>query len=153
MMAAGALFLLGCGLTAAGMLWSGLYDIGILVLIVAAIGVAMPAVVLLAHWRGLRHDDAVSLLLARRWSKVMAQPAGGVLPAGAAQVLIDPGQGEASGGQGKRCRSRYLPQRAGERRDQQGRAGEEQQQAQDGTPASRCGQQREASRAEEGAAG
>ena len=28
--------------------------------------------VLVAHWRGLRHGDAVSLLLARRWSKVMA---------------------------------------------------------------------------------
>jgi hypothetical protein len=43
MMAAGALFLLGCGLTAAGMLWSGLSDIGILVLIVAAIGVVVRA--------------------------------------------------------------------------------------------------------------
>ncbi len=43
MMAAGALFLLGCGLTAAGMLWSGLYDIGIVVLIVAAIGVVVRA--------------------------------------------------------------------------------------------------------------
>jgi hypothetical protein len=43
MMAAGALFLLGCGLTAAGMLWSGLYDIGVLVLIVAAIGVVVRA--------------------------------------------------------------------------------------------------------------
>ena len=32
----------------------------------------MPAVVLIAHWRGLRHGDAVSLLLARRWSNVMA---------------------------------------------------------------------------------
>ncbi len=43
MMAAGALFLLGCGLTAAGTLWSGLYDIGIMVLIVAAIGVVVRA--------------------------------------------------------------------------------------------------------------
>ena len=43
MMAAGALFLLGCGLTAAGMLWPGLYDIGILVLIVAAIGIVVRA--------------------------------------------------------------------------------------------------------------
>jgi hypothetical protein len=41
MMAAGALFLLGCGLTAAGMLWPGLYDMGILVLIVAAIGIVV----------------------------------------------------------------------------------------------------------------
>lgn len=43
MMAAGALFLVGCGLTAAGLLWPGLYDIGILVLIVAAIGVVVRA--------------------------------------------------------------------------------------------------------------
>ena len=43
MMAAGALFLLGCALTAAGTLWPGLYDIGILVLIVAAIGVVVRA--------------------------------------------------------------------------------------------------------------
>ena len=41
MLAAGGLFLLGCGLTAAGMLWSGLYDIGILVMIVAAIGIVV----------------------------------------------------------------------------------------------------------------
>lgn len=41
-------------------------------IIFACFGIAMPAVVLLAHWRGLRHHDAVSLLLARRWSKVMA---------------------------------------------------------------------------------
>jgi hypothetical protein len=43
MLAAGGLFLLGGGLTAAGMLWSGLYDIGILVLIVAAVGVVVRA--------------------------------------------------------------------------------------------------------------
>jgi cytochrome d ubiquinol oxidase subunit I len=41
-------------------------------IIFACFGIAMPAVVLLAHWRGLRRSDAVSLLLARRWSKVMA---------------------------------------------------------------------------------
>ena len=41
-------------------------------IIFACFGIAMPAIVLLAHWRGLRHGDAVSLLLARRWSKVMA---------------------------------------------------------------------------------
>jgi hypothetical protein len=54
MLAAGGLFLLGGGLTAAGMLWSGLYDIGILVLIVAAIGIVVRAGdwarVLLARW-------------------------------------------------------------------------------------------------------
>lgn len=43
MIAAGALFLLGAGLTAAGILWSGLYDIGILVLIVAAVGLVVRA--------------------------------------------------------------------------------------------------------------
>jgi len=43
MLAAGTLFLLGAGLTAAGVLWPGLYDIGILVLIVAAIGVVVRA--------------------------------------------------------------------------------------------------------------
>jgi hypothetical protein len=41
MRAAGALFLLGAGLTAAGIVWSGLYDIGILVLIVAAVGLVV----------------------------------------------------------------------------------------------------------------
>ena len=41
-------------------------------IIFACFGIAMPAIVLIAHWRGLRHGDAVSLLLARRWSKVMA---------------------------------------------------------------------------------
>ena len=43
MLAAGTLFLLGAGLTATGTLWQGLYDIGIMVLIVAAIGVAVRA--------------------------------------------------------------------------------------------------------------
>jgi hypothetical protein len=43
MIAAGALFLLGGGLTAAGMLWPGLYDIGVMVLIVAAIGIVVRA--------------------------------------------------------------------------------------------------------------
>jgi hypothetical protein len=41
MLAAGGLFLFGAGLTAAGVLWSGLYDIGIMVLIVSAIGVVV----------------------------------------------------------------------------------------------------------------
>jgi hypothetical protein len=39
-------FLLGAGLTAAGALWSGLYDIGILILLVACIG----AVVRIGDW-------------------------------------------------------------------------------------------------------
>ena len=64
MMAAGALFLLGGGLTAAGMLWPGLYDIGILVLIVAAIGVVVRvgdwARVLLARWPADDRDEPAS---------------------------------------------------------------------------------------------
>lgn len=39
LLALGSMLLLGAGLTAAGMLWSGLYDIGILLLILAGVGV------------------------------------------------------------------------------------------------------------------
>ncbi len=41
-------------------------------IIFACFGIAFPTIVLTAHWIGLRRDDAVALLLARRWSKVMA---------------------------------------------------------------------------------
>jgi cytochrome bd ubiquinol oxidase subunit I len=41
-------------------------------IIFACFGVAMPTVILTAHWIGLRRGDATALLLARRWSKVMA---------------------------------------------------------------------------------
>ena len=41
-------------------------------IIFACFGIAFPTVVLIAHWRGLKRDDAAALLLARRWSKVMA---------------------------------------------------------------------------------
>jgi cytochrome d ubiquinol oxidase subunit I len=41
-------------------------------IILASLGVALPAIMLIANWRGLRHDDADALLLARRWSKVVA---------------------------------------------------------------------------------
>ena len=65
MLAAGALFLLGAGLTAAGMLWPGLYDIGILVLIVAAVGMVVRfgdwARVLLAARQGGGRDEPASL--------------------------------------------------------------------------------------------
>ena len=54
MLVAGGLFLLGGGLTAAGMLWSGLYDIGIGVLIVASIGIVV------------RAGDLARVLLTRR---------------------------------------------------------------------------------------
>ena len=33
---------------------------------------ALPAITLIANWRGVRKRDEVALLLARRWSKVMA---------------------------------------------------------------------------------
>jgi cytochrome bd ubiquinol oxidase subunit I len=41
-------------------------------IILASLGVAFPAMMLIAHYRGLRHDDADALLLAQRWSKVAA---------------------------------------------------------------------------------
>jgi len=74
MLAAGTMFLLGAGLTAEGMLWPGLYDIGIMVLIVAAIGVAV------------RVGDWARVWLARRAAGHRNEPAsplradGGELP-------------------------------------------------------------------------
>src|SRR5215211_5434253 len=41
-------------------------------IILASLGVAFPAIMLIANYRGLRRDDAVALLLARRWSHVVA---------------------------------------------------------------------------------
>src|SRR4051794_36378633 len=41
-------------------------------IILASLGVAFPAVMLIANYRGLRHDDADALRLARRWSSVVA---------------------------------------------------------------------------------
>ena len=41
-------------------------------IVLASLGVAFPAIMLIANYRGLRHDDADALLLARRWSKVVA---------------------------------------------------------------------------------
>jgi cytochrome bd ubiquinol oxidase subunit I len=41
-------------------------------IIFACFGIALPAVVMVAHYLGLRRRDAEALLLARRWSKVMA---------------------------------------------------------------------------------
>jgi hypothetical protein len=63
MRAAGALFLLGAGLTAAGILWPGLYDIGILVLIVAAVGLVV------------RAGDWARILLGRRPDERAGEPA------------------------------------------------------------------------------
>jgi cytochrome d ubiquinol oxidase subunit I len=41
-------------------------------IVLASLGVAFPALMLIANYRGLRHDDADAMLLARRWSKVVA---------------------------------------------------------------------------------
>ena len=41
-------------------------------IILASLGVAFPAIMLIANYRGLRLDDAAALLLARRWSHVVA---------------------------------------------------------------------------------
>jgi hypothetical protein len=66
MLAAGTMFLLGAGLTAAGMLWPGLYDIGILVLIVAVTGIVVRAGDLARVWlarraAGHQNESAPSL--------------------------------------------------------------------------------------------
>src|SRR5262249_7345882 len=41
-------------------------------IILASLGVALPAMMLIANYRGLRHGDADALRLARRWSKAVA---------------------------------------------------------------------------------
>ncbi len=41
-------------------------------IIIACFGVAFPAMIFVAHRRGIRNDDPVSIELARRWSKVAA---------------------------------------------------------------------------------
>jgi cytochrome bd ubiquinol oxidase subunit I len=41
-------------------------------IILASLGVAFPAMMLIANYRGLRHGDEDALLLAQRWSKVVA---------------------------------------------------------------------------------
>jgi cytochrome bd ubiquinol oxidase subunit I len=41
-------------------------------IILASLGVALPALMLIANYRGLRRGDAAALELARRWSKVVA---------------------------------------------------------------------------------
>lgn len=63
MLAAGALFLIGGGLTAAGMQWSGLYDIGILVLVVAVVGLVV------------RAGDLARVMLAGRPARGLDEPA------------------------------------------------------------------------------
>jgi cytochrome d ubiquinol oxidase subunit I len=41
-------------------------------IVLASLGIAFPALTLIANWRGLRRGDEAALELARRWSKVMA---------------------------------------------------------------------------------
>src|SRR3954471_9280828 len=41
-------------------------------IILASLGVALPLLMLIANYRGLRRDDQDALRLARRWSKVVA---------------------------------------------------------------------------------
>src|SRR5437773_6940767 len=41
-------------------------------IVLASLGVAFPALMLIANYRGLRRKDPVALELARRWSKVAA---------------------------------------------------------------------------------
>src|SRR5256885_9181444 len=41
-------------------------------IILASLGVALPAMMLIANYSGLRHDDPDALQLARRWSKAVA---------------------------------------------------------------------------------
>jgi len=41
-------------------------------IILASLGVAFPAMMLIANYRGLRRNDADAMLLSRRWSKVVA---------------------------------------------------------------------------------
>ena len=41
-------------------------------IILACFGVAFPAMIFVAHWRGIFRDDAVGLGLAQRWAKVSA---------------------------------------------------------------------------------
>ena len=41
-------------------------------IILACFGVAFPAMILVAHWRGLYRDDPVALRLAQRWAKASA---------------------------------------------------------------------------------
>ncbi|MER5935110.1 cytochrome ubiquinol oxidase subunit I [Streptomyces sp. NPDC002054] len=41
-------------------------------IILVPLGVALPFITLVMHYRGLRHQDPTALLLARRWSAVMA---------------------------------------------------------------------------------
>jgi cytochrome bd ubiquinol oxidase subunit I len=41
-------------------------------IVLASLGVAFPAITLIANWRGWKKNDADAMELARRWSKVMA---------------------------------------------------------------------------------
>src|SRR4051794_3239082 len=56
-------------------------------IILASVGVGFPAMMLIANYIGLRRGDEHALLLARRWSKVVAGPFAPGAGAGAAPAL------------------------------------------------------------------
>ena len=41
-------------------------------IVLACFGVALPAMIFVMHWRGIRRDDPLALKLAKRWAKVAA---------------------------------------------------------------------------------
>ena len=43
-------------------------------IVLACLGVALPATILVANWIGLKKDDHDAMELAQRWSKAMARP-------------------------------------------------------------------------------
>src|SRR6476660_2198261 len=47
-------------------------------IILASLGVALPALMLIANYRGLRHQDAGALKLAQRWSEAVTFAVGAV---------------------------------------------------------------------------
>src|SRR5260221_9138933 len=60
-------------------------------IILACFGIAFAAVTMTAEWIGIRRGDAAALLLARRWSKVMAVlVAGGAVSGAGLSYWIGP---------------------------------------------------------------
>jgi hypothetical protein len=57
----------------------------------ACFGIAFAAVTMTAEFIGIRRGDAAALLLARRWSKVMAALVAEFVVAGLAVLLVAPG--------------------------------------------------------------
>src|SRR5258708_26702869 len=63
-------------------------------IILACFGIAFAAVVMTAEWIGIRRGDAAAMLLARRWSKVMAGLGGGDPRRGSSITPAPPRAGE-----------------------------------------------------------